>query len=50
MAASPQDLPVFESGNDVCDTCSDAVVRSELLIVDDPASVVGSQGGNRRPA
>jgi hypothetical protein len=26
------------------------VVRSELLIVDDPASVVGSQGGNRRPA
>jgi hypothetical protein len=48
-AALPRYLPVFEPGDDVFDTGSDAAVRPVVVVVDDAAGVVAtrcSDGGD----
>ena len=48
--ALAEDLAVFESGDDVLDACPDPTVRPVVVVVDDPASVVRSRGGDRADA
>jgi hypothetical protein len=49
-AALPQDLPVFESRDDVFDTCSDLAVCPVVVVADDPAGVVTLWTGDRGDA
>jgi hypothetical protein len=48
--AMAEDLPVFETGDDMLDTCPDPTVRPVVVVVDDPASVVTSGSGDRADA
>ena len=41
-ATLPQDLPVFEPGDDVFDAGADAAVGSVEVVVDDAPGVVGA--------
>jgi len=47
MAALPQYLSVFESGDEVLDACPGSMVGPVVVVVDDRASVVTSRGGDR---
>jgi hypothetical protein len=49
-AALPEDLPVLEPGDDVLDAGSDPAVCPVVVVVDDPAGVVASRGGDRSDA
>ena len=46
-AALPQDLPVFESGDDVFDTGTDAAMLSVVVVADDAPGVVAGRCADR---
>ena len=48
--ALAEDLPVFESCDDVLDACFDPAVRPIVVVVDDSAGVVASRVGDRGDA